>query len=377
MFKDFFQDLSDELDKLKAPEDVSDFIYRKREELNKTKKEILDILNNADPTVMAISEIMPYAYDTLEWNAVTAAKEGKEFDIPQFTDRLVAAIQNPNSIEIRRSGEGTIRIYINLNKTAGDLEDYANAILAVREILDEERAERKNRVYHKSPAWASHVWEEKLYKPAREGASVPPKKVKQLSRSGHWKKGRGGKPAKFTRDKTSIYIAQYWRTIEMRIRHFEGLAPFWQIIDQGLTSLNSDWGGTSYPVHPRTNFVDKTKKQIKSEFDLRYREQKVRLDKLRTSLNNINAALNYLDSLEIYLSSVSLEQLQTFTTDLVRAQLQKYGVTHLEIDVRNIGKQIFEDYLRGVEGTRYRSTLGGGNAIEIRAKEIFNALRNR
>ncbi len=376
MFRDYFKGLSDELDKIKEPQDISKFIEEKRIEYNQSKQEILDLLN-VDFTNLAISNTISYAYDTLEWNATTAAYEGKEFDIPQFTDRLVKAIRNPNTIEITKNGEGSIRIYFNLWKTAGDLEDYATAISAVRDILEEEREAHKNKVYTKSSEWASHVWKEKLYRPAREGASVPAKKVKQLSKAGRWKKGRGGKPAHFTKDKTATYIAQYWRTIDLRIGHFESLAPFWQIIDQGTTPLSSDLGGTSYPIHPRTGFVEKTRKQILAEFKLRYREEQARKTKLESYLKDVNAALNYLNNLEALLVRERLENLQSYSMDLVRTQLQKYNISHLEMDVRNIANQIIDDYMQGIEGTRYRSTLGGGNAIEMRAKEIFAALRNR
>ncbi len=376
MFKNFFQELSDELDQIKEPKDISNFIAMKREELLNTREEILKIMNT-DITTLAISETISYAYNTLEFNAVTAMYDGKEFDIPQFSNRLVEAIQNPNTITIEKRGEGSIRVSINLRATAGELRDYANAISAVREILEEERENNHSRVYNKSPEWASHAWKEKFYRPAREGASVPPKKVKQLSKAGRWKLGRGGKPAHFTKDKTATYIAQYWRTIEMRIGHFESLAPFWQIVDQGTTSLDSDYGGYAYPVHPRTGFVDKTRKQILAEFQLRYREQKIKIEKLKVSLNNVNGALNYLNKIENELTTVNLENMQQLSIELVRAQLQKYNIGHLEMDVRNIANQIVEDYIQGIEGTRYRSTLGGGNAIEMRAKEIFAALRNR
>ena len=344
MFRQFFDEIDKELQQYTTVPEVLQYVTNKQYELFSLKNSIQGLINSINPATSAVQQISSYASDILEWETLKALEINKEFNIPQYSSRLIQAIRKPKTIRLYPQGTNNIRIYIDLNETAGNIDDYADAVTAFRLVLDEEK-DHAPAPYN--PTWASHAWEEKIYKPDREGEPVAD---------------------------NPDYAGKYWRTLNERISFFTTLAPFWEIIDQGTIPLSSDRGGTAYPRNVPTHFVEKAREKIRKEFELRFREEEVRIKKLQTDISNIEQALTYLTALEQNLQNTLSEQLLNYTIELVKEQLQKYKINALLLDVKNIAKQIVTDYEANIYKARYSSTLPSGNTIRIRVDNIMDKL---
>lgn len=345
MFKQFFDEIASELEQYNTVPETLQYISTKQFKLYSLKNSIQDLIKSTNPAISATEAITTYAFDILEWEALKAVEINKEFNIPQYKSRLIQAIRDPDTIKLYPQRNNNIRIYINLENTAGNLDDYANAVTMFREVLEEEK-DHPSKVYN--PAWASHAWEEKIYRPDREGAPVAD---------------------------NPDYSGKYWRTINERMEFFDTLAPFWEIIDQGTTPLDSDKGGIAYPKNAPTRFVEKARERIRKEFTLRLLEEEVKLKKLQLDVAEIDSVLAYLEKLEQELRAGLSEQLLSYTMELVEQQLQKFGVNALLIDIKNIATQIVTDYEMNNLKARYASTVTTDKTIRIRVENIITQLR--
>jgi hypothetical protein len=198
-------------------------------------------LNKANATVykdVALQAINSgLANKTLVRNLKKAIKMNREFDTPAFSDNLVAACMNPNTLRITSRGS-TVLVRILLNETAGSTEDWAGAVKSMRDSLKAE----KGKVL-RTPDVASRAWKNLLYKPAREGTKVT---ARYQDKRGRWRK----------RDVTDENIARYWSTISKRMSASGKLAPYWEILDKGSSIMGGS--GTPYPENKPTRFVDNT-----------------------------------------------------------------------------------------------------------------------
>lgn len=246
MFRDFFELHEKQFNLNSSKAEVRDAIAICRSTLRKIER--LEEIDSAD---LLIPNIFEFLQNTLYQEAYNAFKINNEFDIPEYVSRLNQAIFNPQTYEITKLSAESISIKINLDKTAGTLDDYARAVSKVRKQLEDSKGNKKPK--KRNPTWASHAWAEKFYGPAREGKSIPDRVVTRIDK----KTGKKITRIKSTPD-PSKYIEKYWKTINARISNFSTLAPFWKILDQGTIKLKSDIGGKAYPINQKTNFVAKT-----------------------------------------------------------------------------------------------------------------------
>jgi len=237
------------------------------DECNRTIRYYNESLNT-----IAQSVIWEFDYDKeplrLLYESLKAAlKVNREFNHPFFKVGLISALNNPATIRVVPTSGSAITVMINLDETAGSIQEYANAIKAVRTRM------RKMAQNHElSPqeeldelSQRDKFWEEKFYKPARQGGTVKRRKYNR-------------KTKKYTTiDKTSEQIAKYWNTLKARQAAWGKPAPYWELIDKGQSVM--DGAGKPYPIPKATNFVNKAKSKIMAEFNMRASQRKTRLDR--------------------------------------------------------------------------------------------------
>ena len=186
------------------------------------------------------NDIFMEASKILAEEIIKAVKENKEFDHQYFIDRLIKVAYNPKIFFIYNSIANAQRyVKINFGDVAGNLEDYAHGVAEARKTF-------KVKNWHKL---SQHFWEEKLYKPAREGIPVPSKKKKKGSTS--------------PEEKTAKMVTAYWVTMYKRMDASGKIAPFWDIINNGTPEyMSSSRGGNPYPTATRTDFIGKAENRI-------------------------------------------------------------------------------------------------------------------
>jgi len=184
-----------------------------------------------------------------------AVMTNPEFNTILFLRGLVKAIKNPNTIILSRNGDEGIFVRINLNETAGSIEDYKNAIDKIR--LDIMNSNYENQGPGKawnvtSPELASRLWETMYYGPAREGRPATRRKYNFITKT--YEK----------RDVRTEVVAKYWATMQKRLQVAGKPAPYWEIIDKGMIGMGGS--GRAYPIPKATNFVAKAVGKIKTSF---------------------------------------------------------------------------------------------------------------
>jgi len=214
-----------------------------------------DSYYRADAFNFAIGIISGYAKDLLWRSIKNGAEETREYNDPRFLDGLKLAVEDDRTITIEyNQSDFTIKnVLIDLNLTAGTLEEWAGAISGAREMLRNARGGR----YIKDTNVASKVWAEKIYKAGREGGTV--------YRRRRVKEEDDPNVSSVDIDVTAKYKDRYWETIALRFHKTKSPAPWWQLLDQGNVALKG--AGTPYPVNGATNFVSNTIESIKINFD--------------------------------------------------------------------------------------------------------------
>lgn len=265
MFGDSFTEFNIEINK------ISSSIPRLKEALTKLNDEIFRLSNyitrlqddrwggalKTKAQGHAFNKVSEVAKQTLHRNASEAIVSTKEYDFPGLGERLLNVINSDDKvITIVRQGK-TARVRVNLNDTAGRLEEYAKAVKAAREELGVGKTSGKT---------ASQMWAEKVYKVDREGGSVAKKSQK---------KGRGRGSRVVAKDVTEKYRGKYHRTIQARVHNFTNPAPWWSLLNNGNASgrLSGGSGGEPYPAIPPTKFVSKTIVELKSLYESLYNEE--------------------------------------------------------------------------------------------------------
>lgn len=163
-----------------------------------------------------------------------ATKTNDEFSIPEFSVSLLEVGDNPDLYSIVPKGRGwtkSILVKLEMNRIAGEIDDYAQAVLAVRaEIAANSASGSKGKHRQNSAAVASRLWK------------------------GIYKNTKGG--------------GQYDDTIQSRINLMTSKAPFWSLLNDGnKIVMSSNWGGTPFPNRKGTHFVEETESAIVAFFD--------------------------------------------------------------------------------------------------------------
>lgn len=203
----------------------------------------------------------------------------EEFNQPEFMSNFVKALELAN-ITISPSNLDRCDVEIDLDSVAGNLDDYADAVIAARGGRGV--GTQFNQSYNGvgNPAkMASHFWAEKYYSPERRGTTFShpnPKRKIDINK----------------------YKEKFKETIALRIKNFKGLAPYWRLIDEGNLgiSLKSDVGGTPFPVIKPTRFIHKTEQGIKDIYAYNIHEVRREAQNLSQTISELEKVLKYIDS---------------------------------------------------------------------------------
>jgi hypothetical protein len=264
MLADFKKEIQDEIKRLNNLRDAVEFLTKEVIKLEKDRETVINQLDKLD-TKIDTTSIKTIGTNILLEEASKAVELTREFNHRLFTSRLYRAIRDRRTLTITFT-ENVIKVKVDLDLTAGDLDDYASAVIATRVSRNIGRSD---------PYVASVMWQEKYYGAAREG--TPIKKMSSKRKL-----------------EVKSYTDKYWATIRERISNFTSLAPFWRIIDGGTTSLRSDRGGYAYPFSPPTHFVDKAIQRIKEYYYSTIKENTLSMSKYITLLDQIQGKIEYI-----------------------------------------------------------------------------------
>jgi len=182
----------------------------------------------------------------------------QEYNHPFFTKGLFAACRTPGSITLLTRNDALI-VEINLNKTAGSIEDWKNAVESVRRSMQGEKVPLFGNVPVTSSEIALHFWAEKFYAPARLGTKVARRKYNRKTKE------------YFEKDVTKSQIKKYWNTMKRRLEVAGKLAPYWQIIDDGSAAYGE---GQGFPMNSPTRFTEKTRIALEKIFRSRMKQKR-------------------------------------------------------------------------------------------------------
>lgn len=152
-----------------------------------------------------------------------AVTENTEFAYPALLSPLLECAEDENIVTMVLSGTGwstNLLVTPNFDEVAGNINDWSEAIQKVRDSNDWNSD-------HPDPNFASMIWKKLVY--------------------------RGD---------------NYSETIDERLSASSSPAPYWEILNNGVVGMSSDWGGYPYPVNKPTMFVENIKSALEEEFIL-------------------------------------------------------------------------------------------------------------
>lgn len=282
-------------------------VNRYREEIIEMKKQLRDkraIKGTA--FAAATAEIAAKSKEILWNNILIAAEKNQEYNHENFLSGLKRAVEDDRTIVIKfdEKNFNITSIDIDLNLTAGTLEEWANAVKEARDTLREYRGGR----YIKDADVASRIWKEKIYGVDREGKSVSRRK----------KNKKTGKEV--TIDVTEKFEGKYWFTMGLRFINMKSPAPWWELLDKGNISLGSDWGGQPYPQSESTNFVLASIGGIKYIFNNTFEERKWEIEySLKSSISIYE---KWLEEAEEFLEELEKLNMQSELEEFVANYIQ-------------------------------------------------------
>jgi hypothetical protein len=319
-------------------EATSEFLHKlngaRRRNLNSIAKseEQIKLMKNEVKYVASIkpeinNNAKKIAKDTLFNAALVALRTNKEFDDPLYRVPLFESIESDDTYLVRITGAGfnsKVSVDINLDKSAGRLNMWADAIKSVRKSLGIKIPRKDSKNYYKSAKSASHAW------------------------------------ARHYTNKDDIYTS----TIESRLEISAKPAPFWSILNFGTVALASDRGGFPTPKNKATNFVDKAEKDvalaIRGLFDTARENFNQSFADYNTYLDEALSRQERLDSLrnEIKLELSSIRKLES-TLNLEGQEINRNKLQAAVMDVKNnlSNKKTFEIGVKGSRKRISRSTI--------------------
>jgi hypothetical protein len=348
----------DELSKLvndarENSEKILEAIQRLEDRINYLKATIerLEVKAREDEIPRRIAREMLHSTEEeairlLELNSANALEQTEEFNSSMFKADLLAAVRDPDTYRIKpTSNNKDVEVDIDLNRTAGSLEDYAKGVKYAREHF-------KGTMDAQS---ASNFWALFLYGAAREGKRIVTKRGK---------------------DRTEYHVALYERTIALRKMGSAKLAPWWGLVEWGNTDidLESDRGGEPYPYYGGQYFVLKSEEQTRAfykdtltEYMERYHSELE--SELRVSWKQLNEARKELEKF------LDLDHTKTeIIHQLIHQHLSKwYASSRRETITDDMLDRIAEQI---ISGRSPRISLGGG-APRIRTSRILQEYNRR
>jgi hypothetical protein len=250
------------------------FLSKKQEQLYKMYSEALKTFETYDPVKRAVELVDQKAQDLLFINGMEAIEKAEEFDVPAYRGGWINAITNPESLLLFTVGEN-LKIINNFDSTAGTIGEYAKAVDIVRGYIGDPKdgdagvgSENPDYEEVSDPAfWQSWFWAEKFYNPARNGQIGP----------------------LVDPDKVSEYVRSYWETMDARASHFTHDAPYWSLVEDGLTAMVQG-KGTAYPATQPTKFIQKTIEAVQEFYRNSLNSCKAYKTKLESSIKELESA---------------------------------------------------------------------------------------
>lgn len=318
----------------------------------------------------AFVAIQDRAVEIFVRNATDACLSSGEYAHPYFIDALISAVRHPDSLLIEHLGyTGRVNVIIDLDRTAGPLEEYAQAVSAVR---GDRRDVHRNQT---PPNLASRMWAEKIYRAGRMGGKVSRRRWNRETRS-------------YDRvDVTDQFVGKYWETVFARAAFFIHPAPWWRLLDGGnvRVQMSSDIGGTPYPRVPATRFVENTRREIKAIAEeliqadwsdyidrLQYRISEVRsvIRRLESEIEELERRIATLEQEVFEPKPPKYEEKKVIAEELLRERLKElYPFAKPERI-----QYLLDELARGVNVGRIRMGSHEGKEIRVRVTSILQKI---
>lgn len=302
-----------------------------------------------------IQRVKEFGTEILITNALLAAENTKEFDLPEFNGRLVQAIRDDRTISILVQNDDPL-IIINLEVTAGNLSDYFSGVDAARSNKGLGKTRGKFITDPKANAvgeeLSSRIWREKIYGSAREGASISRKNKKgeSVNLSGKYKQ-------------------QYQETIDARLNAFSSTAPWWYILEYGTPQAGYG-DGKPYPSFSGQHFVENSLLSIKNAYksiwatyvnEVNSMYNKIFSD-IHKNIQEINKIIKEITEKIAECLSFSYEKDVETAYTAIKSKLAGVNIDIKKADPRKIAKLAYDL----MEGTPISSSLRLGAGIRIR-----------
>lgn len=256
----------------------------KAEESIKEQKNVDAFVTKILPQVE--KAVLKEAPDVLKGSILEAIRTNHEFDWTSYK-RALAGAANDKDIYylVNLGGVGWNKRFsfiVDLKKSAGSLEDWANGIKRYRRILEERKREK--------------IRESAKKKGKKRPARFP--KYDPIKASKAWAGIFEG------RNDSGVFST----TIRNRLQLSGRKAPFWQLLNFGAVSMTSDRGGYPTPQGEPTNFILKTETILQEQAENLLRLQQEKYEKLIDDYRkNIDEAEEVLESLESLIERIRLE----------------------------------------------------------------------
>lgn len=326
------RDLLDELQKFSAKLDaqissLNTSIEELKTEGGKTRSRIIEI--ETQDIINQISYLFPVF---LKDEIFKAGEVSTEYGQSILLNPLMKAAEkdeNFNYTVVRHGWDSRLNVNVDMDRTAGTIEQWALGIKKTRELLGLE---------NKEPIKASDAWRTKIW-PGHSATNSP-----------------------------------YITTMEHRFQEAGALAPYWELLDKGLVPMSSDYGGTAYPPVKATNFTEKTEKEIKKLFKDSLLKRKQNYEKVVTSL------LEEKEMLQLKNNNVLtiLELLEQADFDKIESIYAKFRNVRDSTNLPKLNTAILES-LRGIgvsnvtkEGRLEITAAGASKRIRIPVSQLSN-----
>lgn len=329
-------------------------LYRRTLQIDREISELRQQLVSPDRKVAALFRTLAdnaqRAREILINNANEAIGVVEEFDKILYVEGLIQACNSEDAISAKVRNN-TIEVIIDMDKVAGTLDNYANAVRLARKSLGTNT--------NSDPNSASIYWSD-IYKAAhgeRVIHHVFDKKTQEYKE----------------KDLTEKFLGKYETTIALRAsRYLAGKpAPWWRLLENGNAevSLKSNRGGFPYPVHAPTNFVFRSKLQIQELLQSVFQGYLSReLEPFQIRLENLRKEKKQIEEERAQLTQATQGKTRKeIALEKIRTRLrEKYEVA----DIKKIESLID----RLAAGERIEEKITVGRNTRIRVIQILNEL---
>ena len=373
MFEDFIAEVKNqEKGILLAGGEKSEGIEEVLIEITKLEIRKKDILNSITNFKKAILTIQKLIVKVSSWvvNKIKESNEDKrllfeslkiaiknnpEYDHPFFKTGLISAINDPRTIRLTPLENGDVFVKVDLNLTAGSIHDYASAVKKIRNEI-----KKASKVKKLSPQYQrDKFWEEKFYRPAREGGNVSRRKFNRDTEEYE------------ERDVTVEQVQKYWNTLTKRQAAWGKSAPYWELLDKGIAAMPG--AGNPYPVPKATNFVEVAIPNIKMKCKEDSAEQ---TGYLKEDLRNTEETVTKLE-LEVAAIEELIQKLKSNLTPeaLLLRRIEAYGREYSRDKLTKLLKALHIRNLGGISVTaegRVEITAPGEPRFRISIVGLIN-----